>query len=185
MESIGADCFDLAQSRIFGLMEKDPYPRFLRSDLFLDLTHQKRAPIQSFLKAADSDCWVFTCISSMKGICSFPCQMEVKQLTVFVGQTLQAVYSTVCVFVLINTSYVPVRCILIQCCPLLDDADKNDDTWTNIDLCGWTQGWKSMLGSLVLFCCNLQPSLVIQNEQGTDGWQIIKHLLTLSWCGNI
>ncbi|XP_026795916.3 regulator of G-protein signaling 3 isoform X1 [Pangasianodon hypophthalmus] len=56
MESVGADCFDLAQSRIFGLMEKDPYPRFLRSDLYLDLTHQKRAPLQSFLKAADSDC---------------------------------------------------------------------------------------------------------------------------------
>ncbi|KAM9447018.1 regulator of G-protein signaling 3 isoform 2-T2 [Clarias gariepinus] len=51
MENINADCFDLAQSRIFGLMEKDPYPRFLRSDLYLDLTQQKRA-----LKAADSDC---------------------------------------------------------------------------------------------------------------------------------
>ncbi|XP_036454495.1 regulator of G-protein signaling 3-like isoform X2 [Colossoma macropomum] len=42
MENISADCFDLAQSRIYGLMEKDPYPRFLRSDLYLDLTHQKR-----------------------------------------------------------------------------------------------------------------------------------------------
>ncbi|KAI4892642.1 hypothetical protein NFI96_021631 [Prochilodus magdalenae] len=42
MENISADCFDLAQSRIYGLMEKDPYPRFLRSDLYLDITHQKR-----------------------------------------------------------------------------------------------------------------------------------------------
>ncbi|XP_017307994.1 regulator of G-protein signaling 3 isoform X2 [Ictalurus punctatus] len=56
MESIGADCFDLAQSRIFGLMEKDPYPRFLRSDIYLDLIHHKRVPQQSSLKAADSDC---------------------------------------------------------------------------------------------------------------------------------
>lgn len=79
MESISADCFDLAQSRIFGLMEKDPYPRFLRSDLYLDLTHQKRAPVQSSLKAADSDCWVVTSVSSMKEICSFPYQMDVKQ----------------------------------------------------------------------------------------------------------
>ncbi|XP_066510398.1 regulator of G-protein signaling 3-like [Hoplias malabaricus] len=42
MGSISADCFDLAQGRIYGLMEKDPYPRFLRSDIYLDLTHQKR-----------------------------------------------------------------------------------------------------------------------------------------------
>ncbi|XP_026858843.2 regulator of G-protein signaling 3-like isoform X3 [Electrophorus electricus] len=42
MENINAECFDLAQSRIYGLMEKDPYPRFLRSDIYLDLTHQKR-----------------------------------------------------------------------------------------------------------------------------------------------
>ncbi|XP_076854280.1 regulator of G-protein signaling 3 isoform X1 [Brachyhypopomus gauderio] len=42
MENISAECFDLAQSRIYGLMEKDPYPRFLRSDIYMDLTHQKR-----------------------------------------------------------------------------------------------------------------------------------------------
>lgn len=47
MENIGADCFDLAQSRILGLMEKDPYPRFLRSDVYLDLTNHKGAPVQS------------------------------------------------------------------------------------------------------------------------------------------
>uniref|UniRef100_A0A669QBM4 Regulator of G protein signaling 3 n=1 Tax=Phasianus colchicus TaxID=9054 RepID=A0A669QBM4_PHACC len=43
LQNITRGCFDLAQKRIYGLMEKDSYPRFLRSDLYLDIIHQKKA----------------------------------------------------------------------------------------------------------------------------------------------
>ncbi|XP_069745731.1 regulator of G-protein signaling 3a isoform X4 [Narcine bancroftii] len=42
LQKVSRSCFDLAQKRIYGLMEKDSYPRFLRSDLYLDLTDQKK-----------------------------------------------------------------------------------------------------------------------------------------------
>ncbi|XP_067825725.1 regulator of G-protein signaling 3a isoform X2 [Heptranchias perlo] len=47
LQKVSRCCFDLAQKRIYGLMEKDSYPRFLRSDLYLDLINQKKQSASS------------------------------------------------------------------------------------------------------------------------------------------
>ncbi|KAG5281588.1 hypothetical protein AALO_G00074020 [Alosa alosa] len=49
LENVTVSCFDLAQSRICGLMERDSYPRFLRSDLYMELTNQMRPSSMSDL----------------------------------------------------------------------------------------------------------------------------------------
>ncbi|XP_073695484.1 regulator of G-protein signaling 3a isoform X5 [Garra rufa] len=47
LQNINRSCFDLAQRRIYGLMEKDSYARFLRSELYMDLVNQKKASTTS------------------------------------------------------------------------------------------------------------------------------------------
>ncbi|KAK3509249.1 hypothetical protein QTP70_026143 [Hemibagrus guttatus] len=47
LQNVTRSCFELAQRRIYGLMEKDSYPRFLRSELYLDLVNQKKASATS------------------------------------------------------------------------------------------------------------------------------------------
>lgn len=37
MKTLSTECFDDAQRIVFGLMEKDSYPRFLRSDIYMAL----------------------------------------------------------------------------------------------------------------------------------------------------
>lgn len=39
-----ASCFDSAQTKIYILMKKDCYPRFLTSDIYLSLTKRKAPP---------------------------------------------------------------------------------------------------------------------------------------------
>ncbi|XP_035382823.1 regulator of G-protein signaling 3a isoform X2 [Electrophorus electricus] len=47
LQNVTRSCFDLAQRRIYGLMEKDSYPRFLRSELYVDLVNQKKGSATS------------------------------------------------------------------------------------------------------------------------------------------
>ncbi|XP_018532791.1 regulator of G-protein signaling 5b [Lates calcarifer] len=42
MEHPGQSCFDLAQAKIYALMEKDCYPRFLKSSTYLELSRKTK-----------------------------------------------------------------------------------------------------------------------------------------------
>lgn len=42
MEHPGQSCFELAQSKIYTLMEKDCYPRFLKSSTYLEVSRKAR-----------------------------------------------------------------------------------------------------------------------------------------------
>ncbi|KAL0966796.1 hypothetical protein UPYG_G00300240 [Umbra pygmaea] len=43
LESPNQACFNLAQEKIYGLMEKDCYPRFLKSPTYLEISRQVKA----------------------------------------------------------------------------------------------------------------------------------------------
>ncbi|XP_028328702.1 regulator of G-protein signaling 5b [Gouania willdenowi] len=42
MEQLDGTCFDLAQAKIYTLMEKDCYPRFLKSTTYLEMTRKAK-----------------------------------------------------------------------------------------------------------------------------------------------
>ncbi|KAF3699078.1 Regulator of G-protein signaling 5 [Channa argus] len=42
MEQLCQSCFDLAQAKIYSLMEKDCYPRFLKSSTYLELSRKAK-----------------------------------------------------------------------------------------------------------------------------------------------
>lgn len=41
MEHPTRGCFDAAQTKVFSLMKKDSYPRFLHSDIYMRITRRK------------------------------------------------------------------------------------------------------------------------------------------------
>ncbi|XP_029905503.1 regulator of G-protein signaling 4 [Myripristis murdjan] len=56
LESAGPACFDEAQRKIFTLMEKDSYRRFLKSKLFQDLCQTHSAAAQPEKKGKKNSC---------------------------------------------------------------------------------------------------------------------------------